>query len=344
MSQNDFTLANDTGANFRTDANSALQALASQSSGGSAPSTTFSYQRWADTSNGVVKRRNAANGAWVLDASLAETFVVGKSSGYTVAITDFQTLLDCTGSFTLALTAAATLGDGFWCAVRNAGSSTITIDPASTEQIDGATTLKLYPGDACHLWCSGSSWRTVGLTDGPRTIGSASPSSAATVDFTSGLDGPYDIFECEYDLVPATDDVYLHLVMGTGGGPTWQTGAGAYSWSGRFSGVSAGADSGSGADVIDTRICLSRPGSGQGVGNGSGEHIAGSFRVFSPASSTNRIQMEGASSYHRADGTCPHFTGGGAYLGVSVTGLRLAFSSGDIASGWAVLRARRRPR
>lgn len=163
MPQNDLLLANDTGANFRADVNSALQALAARQSGGSAPGTPYSYEQWADTANGVIKRRNAANGAWVLDSTLAETFVVGKSGSYTVAITDFQTLLNCTGSFTLALTAAATLGDGFWCDVRNDGSGVITIDPNSTEQVNGATTLELYPGESCILMCTGSAWKTIGL-------------------------------------------------------------------------------------------------------------------------------------------------------------------------------------
>lgn len=163
MSQNDFSLANDTGANFRADANAALQALASISSGGSAPGTPYSYQPWADTTSGVVKRRNAANSGWLLSSTLAETFVVGKSGSYTVAITDFGTWLTCTSTFTLALTAAATLGDGFWVGVRNDGSGVITIDPNSTEQVDGASTLALYPGESCQLVCTGSAWKTFGL-------------------------------------------------------------------------------------------------------------------------------------------------------------------------------------
>ena len=41
MSQNDFTIADQGFPAFRSDLNSALQALASNSSGTSAPSTTF---------------------------------------------------------------------------------------------------------------------------------------------------------------------------------------------------------------------------------------------------------------------------------------------------------------
>ena len=65
MSQHDMDIANGSGATFRADLNSALLALASCSSGATAPSTTFAYQYWADTANDLLKQRNAANTAWV---------------------------------------------------------------------------------------------------------------------------------------------------------------------------------------------------------------------------------------------------------------------------------------
>jgi hypothetical protein len=65
MSQNDYSVANADGATVRADINSALQALASQSSGASAPSTTYPFQVWVDTTNGVVKMRDSTNTTWV---------------------------------------------------------------------------------------------------------------------------------------------------------------------------------------------------------------------------------------------------------------------------------------
>lgn len=70
MSQNDFTIANQTFPNTRSDINSALQALAGLSSGASAPSTTYAYQLWADTTNTLLKIRNGANSAWVTIGTL----------------------------------------------------------------------------------------------------------------------------------------------------------------------------------------------------------------------------------------------------------------------------------
>ncbi|MEO8642657.1 hypothetical protein [Pseudomonas sp.] len=65
MSQHDLTVDNGPGLTFRTDMNAALQALASQSSGASAPSPTFPCQMWADTGTGRLRQRNSANTAWV---------------------------------------------------------------------------------------------------------------------------------------------------------------------------------------------------------------------------------------------------------------------------------------
>lgn len=58
-------IANAGGSAFRADLNLALLALISQSSGATAPATTFAYQLWADTTTGILKQRNAANSAWI---------------------------------------------------------------------------------------------------------------------------------------------------------------------------------------------------------------------------------------------------------------------------------------
>ena len=65
MSQNDFNIANQGFPQFRADLNSALQALASNSSGAAAPGTTYAYQLWYDTSTNLLKMRNADNDNWI---------------------------------------------------------------------------------------------------------------------------------------------------------------------------------------------------------------------------------------------------------------------------------------
>ncbi len=57
----------------RADLNNALQALASNNSGTSAPSTTFANQWWYDTTNNKLYIRNEANNAWIQVAVLDQT-------------------------------------------------------------------------------------------------------------------------------------------------------------------------------------------------------------------------------------------------------------------------------
>lgn len=70
MSQHDYVIDNSTGASVRADINNVLGAIVSQNSGASAPSTTYAYMIWADTANGLLKQRNAANSGWEIIGAL----------------------------------------------------------------------------------------------------------------------------------------------------------------------------------------------------------------------------------------------------------------------------------
>ena len=73
MSQHDMNIANQSFPSTRGDINNALAALVSQSSGASAPSTTFANQMWYDTTNNFLKMRNEADDAWITIAYLDQT-------------------------------------------------------------------------------------------------------------------------------------------------------------------------------------------------------------------------------------------------------------------------------
>lgn len=65
MSQHDFDIANQTASNARADINNALKALASLSSGATAPTTTYANMLWYDTGTNQIKKRNEADSAWI---------------------------------------------------------------------------------------------------------------------------------------------------------------------------------------------------------------------------------------------------------------------------------------
>jgi hypothetical protein len=65
MAQNDFVIADQTASAALADINSALQSLASCSSGSSEPSVKYANQLWYDTTTHILKVRNEANSAWI---------------------------------------------------------------------------------------------------------------------------------------------------------------------------------------------------------------------------------------------------------------------------------------
>ena len=73
MATHDYNLANQDGASFRSDANSALSAIVSNNSSSTEPATTFAFQWWIDTNNTLLKIRNAANDGWVTVGDYSST-------------------------------------------------------------------------------------------------------------------------------------------------------------------------------------------------------------------------------------------------------------------------------
>lgn len=61
---------------------------------------------------------------------------------------------------TFSLEEAATLGENFAIVIRNIGIGVLTIDPALSELIDGATLKTIDGGSSCLLTCNGSAFRT----------------------------------------------------------------------------------------------------------------------------------------------------------------------------------------
>jgi len=75
MAQNDMNVANQGFPAFRADLNDQLEALVTNSSGATEPSTKFSHQFWVDTAAdpSVLKIRNETNDAWITIGEIDQT-------------------------------------------------------------------------------------------------------------------------------------------------------------------------------------------------------------------------------------------------------------------------------
>jgi hypothetical protein len=111
MSQNDFTLANQGFPSMRADMNSAFQALASNNSGATAPTTTFAHQWWYDTTSSLLMIRNAGNTAWEEFSAGGGIVYVEKTANYTAAAGEGIIANTSSGSWTLTLPATPASGD-----------------------------------------------------------------------------------------------------------------------------------------------------------------------------------------------------------------------------------------
>lgn len=110
MAQHDYVLANAAGSVFRADANDVLSAIVSLNSGGTAPSVTFPHMLWHDTTNAKLKRRDAANAAWIelleFDEGLGTVTFLGS---FDITALTSLTAVDAADSFAVYDTSAVAL-------------------------------------------------------------------------------------------------------------------------------------------------------------------------------------------------------------------------------------------
>lgn len=95
----------------------------------------------------------------------------GRTSNTMLAGGDRAALIDITsGTFAQTFPAAATLGNGWLCYIRNNGTGDITLTPNGAELIDGLSSYVMYPGETRLVCCTGTGFVTVVLTTFKRTF------------------------------------------------------------------------------------------------------------------------------------------------------------------------------
>jgi hypothetical protein len=156
MSQSDFQIDNVSRSLFRTENNTALQALASLSSGATEPTTTYAYMLWADTTSGLLKQRNAANSAWISKGLLSATDwgYLAKTGGTLTGLLNQAVGADIASAATVDLTAATgntvniTGTTTITAFTMNQGQQMTLIMEAATPLTYNATTMNIQGGES----------------------------------------------------------------------------------------------------------------------------------------------------------------------------------------------------
>jgi hypothetical protein len=81
MAIHDYVIDNQSAPAFRSDLNSALQAIVTQNSSATAPTTTYANMIWYDTAANQLKKRNEANSAWIILGTIDEALGTFTPSG-----------------------------------------------------------------------------------------------------------------------------------------------------------------------------------------------------------------------------------------------------------------------
>lgn len=123
MSTHDYVLDNAPGANFRGDINAVLQAIVSNNSSNTAPTTTYPLMWWACTDPAVLVlyQRNAANSAWIPVLDLTTGLPKGTSG-----VASAQTFLRGDGQWSTIASSAMPIEKLDWnspCFVKTGGST-----------------------------------------------------------------------------------------------------------------------------------------------------------------------------------------------------------------------------
>lgn len=170
-----------------------------------------------------------AGGGWVVPTSGGGGGISGAraiAAADTIVASDKGKVLNLSGSFTLSATAAATLGNGFYCYLRKAdGNGAVVFDPNAAETINGLTSINIYQEDFL-VWTDGTAWFSQGRRKGWVPVASVALTgqSLSALTISTGLGDP-EIAELEivFDSLTLSASSTLRLRAAKGG--TLQSGS-----------------------------------------------------------------------------------------------------------------------
>ncbi len=176
------------------------------------------------------------------------------------------------------------------------------------------------------------------LTDrGMVLIQAQSPSTVASVNFTTGIDSTYNAYLIVGNLRPATDDVELWLRTDSSGGASFDAGASDYRYGAIL--IDTGGTSTLSASTATRMSIAGNAAASRSVGNDADQGVSFAIWMHSPSSTSLTKRFNYHSGFEQADeGAYGHVNGSGMRDSTSaVNAVQLLFESGNIAAGTVAL-------
>lgn len=153
-------------------------------------------------------------------------------------------------------------------------------------------------------------------------------STSASLDFTTFISSTYDTYQFQFvNVLPASNNVDLYLLFGTGAGPTWDTGSN-YNWSMAEWNQGAGGQA-FGGGIGTTQIIIAK-----GQISTSTFTYNGHAELYNPQSTSQYKFVTVDASYRDFNSNFYRMLSGGEYISATaVTGIQFKYNSGNIASG-----------
>jgi hypothetical protein len=165
-------------------------------------------------------------------------------------------------------------------------------------------------------------------------LSTATASASATVDFDNVFSSTYEYYMLVANNVnPATDDVEVYFRIGTGGTPTYQSGATDYAFAAGIIPASSGATTYE-VSTGAAQMVLFDSQANFGVGNDTDEMCNFTVYIYNPSDTTYRTHCRYFGTHDNLNTVFMQAWGGGEYTATTaVTSFRILMSSGNMDSG-----------
>jgi hypothetical protein len=199
------------------------------------------------------------------------------------------------------------------------GQTALGAEPADTDEfiISDAGVLKRM--DYSHIKGGGS--RTLLATT---TVTSA----VSSVDFTSGIDGTYSMYEVIFTNVHTSGGNYSFL-FNIQESSAFKSSGNCYEYANQVTTSGGSHESNASTGANDVKL------HGETISDGTGYNISGIWRIFNPSATDNFKCIMSDISTQRNDGEATRSSGASYYQDNqnAITGVRFKWSTGNIATG-----------